>query len=119
MSAESELYAALTGLPALTALVSTRIYPDAIPEDVTLPAVVTAREGTEHVTGISGAAFGEFAQMTVSAWAPTRTLAESIGNQIAEAMRLAGNPATDRAGSYDEEMGLFAVTLKTTWFIAA
>jgi len=40
MSAESELYAALSGHAALTALVSTRIYPDAIPEDQPLPAVV-------------------------------------------------------------------------------
>lgn len=119
MSAESELYAALTGLPALTALVSTRIYPDAIPEDVTLPAVVTARQGTEPVIGIGGVKFGEFAQMIVSAWAPTRTLAESIGDQITEALRIAGNPVTNRAGSYDEETGFFAVTIDVTWFIAA
>ena len=119
MSAESELYAALTGLPALTALVSARIYPDAIPEDVTLPAVVTARQGTEPVISINGTKLGEFAQMIVSAWAPTRTLAESIGDQITEALRIAGNQVTNRAGSYDEETGFFAVTIDTTWFIAA
>ena len=119
MSAESALYAALSGLPGLTALVSTRIYPDVIPEDAAMPAVVTARTGTEPVIGIGGAKFGEFAQMTISAWAPTRTLAESVGDQIAEALRVAGNPATNRSGGYDEESGLFAATLETTWFTPA
>ena len=119
MSAESELYAALAGRPALTALVGTRIYPDAIPEDVTLPAVVTARQSTEPVIGIGSVQFGEFAQMIISAWAPTRTLDESIGDQIAEALRTAGNPVTNRAGGYDEETGFFAVTIDTTWFTAA
>ncbi len=119
MSVESELYAALAGLPALTALVGKRIYPDVIPEDADLPAVVTARQGTDPVIGIGGAKFGEFAQMIVSAWAPTRTLAESIGDQIAEALRVAGNPVTNRAGGYDEETGNFAATLDTTWFTAA
>lgn len=118
MSAESALYAALSGLPGLTALVSTRIYPDVIPEDAAMPAVVTARIGTEPVIGIGGSKFGEFAQMTVSAWAPTRTLAESVGDQIAEALRVAGNPAGNRLGGYDEESGLFASTLETAWFTA-
>ena len=69
--------------------------------------------------GIERRMFGEFAQMIVSAWAPTRTLAESIGDQITEALRIAGNQVTNRAGSYDEETGFFAVTIDTTWFIAA
>lgn len=119
MSAESALYAALSGLPGLTALVSTRIYPDIIPEDAILPAVVTARQGTEPVIGIGGAQFGEFVQMIVSGWAPTRTLAESVGDQIAEALRVAGNPATNRSGGYDEETGFFAATLETAWFTPA
>ncbi len=119
MSAESALYSALSGASGLTALVGTRIYPDVIPEDADLPAVVTARQGTEPVIGIGGAKFGEFAQMIVSAWAPTRTLAESVGDQIAEALRVAGNPATNRAGGYDEDTGFFTVTLDTSWFSAA
>ena len=40
MSAETALYAVLAAYAPLTALVSTRIYPDAIPEDKPLPAVV-------------------------------------------------------------------------------
>lgn len=119
MSAETELYTALSGLAALTALVSTRIYPDVIPEDAIMPAVVTARQSTEPVISISGVKLGEFAQMTVSGWAATRTLSESIGDQITEALRLAGNPATNRAGGYDEETGFFSVSIDTTWFIAA
>ena len=118
MSAESALYAALSGLPGLTALVSTRIYPDVIPEDAAMPAVVTARTGTEPVIGIGGAKFGEFAQMTISAWAPTRTLA-GLSATRSPRLRVAGNPAGNRLGGYDEESGLFAATLETTWFLAA
>lgn len=120
MSAETELYAALTALPALTALVGTRIYPDAIPEDVTLPAVVTARQSTEPIISISSSVqLGEFTQMVISAWAPTRTLAESIADQVAAAIRQAGNPATNRVGGYDEETAFFVTTIETRWFIAA
>ena len=86
MSAESALYAALSGLPGLTALVSTRIYPDVIPG---CSHASRRHRSHRHRAGdrIGGAKFGEFA-MTISAWAPTRTLAESVGDQIAEALRV-------------------------------
>ena len=45
MSAETALYAVLSAYAPLTALVSTRIFPDAIPEDKALPAVVYGNEG--------------------------------------------------------------------------
>jgi hypothetical protein len=47
MSAETELYAALSGAAGITALVGSRIYPDAIPEEVALPALVFSRQATE------------------------------------------------------------------------
>lgn len=39
MPIESALYSKLTGSSSVTALVSTRIYPNAIPQNVALPAV--------------------------------------------------------------------------------
>lgn len=119
MSAETELYAALSSLPALTALVGTRIYPDVIPEDIAMPAVVTARQGTEPVVSVSGTQFGEFAQMIISAWATTRTVAESVADQVDAALIASGNYATNRSGGYDDETGAFSVTIETTLFIAA
>lgn len=43
MSAESTLYAALSGWAGLTSLVSARIYPDEVPLGVALPAVAWLR----------------------------------------------------------------------------
>ena len=54
MSAESTLYAALSGWAGLTALVGSRIYPDEVPLGVALPAVAWLRESTEFNPTIHG-----------------------------------------------------------------
>lgn len=116
MSAETELYAVLSGAAGLTALVGTRIYPDAIPEDATLPAVVYARAGTEPVLSVSGQKFAETARLTVSAWAKTRTAAAAAGDQIEAALLAAWQPAINRSSVFDGEVGLYAATVETDWF---
>ena len=116
MSAETELYAVLAAAAGLTALVSTRIYPDAIPEDAALPAVVYSRIGTEPVVSVSGSYFGETAQIDITAWAATRTAAAAVGDQIKAALLASGQQYRDRKSAFDGDMRLFAAPVETYWF---
>lgn len=116
MSAESELYAALGGSAGLAALVSGRIWPDAIPEAEPLPAVVYTRASTNPITTIGGQVVAEEVRFALSAWSKTRTEAEAVADQVAAALVLAGNPYADRASGYDPETGLFAATVETDWW---
>lgn len=116
MSAETELYAVLSGAAGLTALVGNRIYPDAIPEGAALPAVVYARASTDPVLSVSGHKFAETARLTVSAWATTRTAAAAAGDQIEAALLAAWQPALNRSSVFDGEVGLYAATVETDWF---
>lgn len=116
MSAETELYAALSGLAGLTTLVSTRIYPDAIPENVALPAVVYVRANTTPYYNIGGYLLAEDVKFAITAWAESRTNAEAVADQIRIALDNSGNPITDRSSGFDAEVGLFAVTIETDWF---
>lgn len=116
MSAETELYALLSSAAGLTALVGTRIYPDAIPEDAVLPAVVYARTSTEPVLSVSGQKFAETARLSVSAWAKTRTAAAAAADQIEAALLAAWQPASNRSSVFDGEVGLYAATVDSDWF---
>lgn len=116
MSAETELYAVLSAASGLTALVDTRIYPDAIPEDSTLPAVVYGRASTDPVLSISGQKFAETARFQITAWDKTRTSSSAVAAQIEAALLASWQPAINRSSAFDGEVGLFATTLETDWF---
>lgn len=116
MSAETELYAVLSGAAGLTALVGNRIYPDAIPEDAALPAVVYARASTDPVLSVSGQKFAETARLTLTAWAKTRASAAAVGDQIEAALQSLWQPAINRSSVFDGEVGLYAATVETDWF---
>lgn len=116
MSAETELYAALSGSAGLAALVSTRIYPDGIPEGSALPAIVYARASTNPVYGIGNQRFGEFARMAITAWATTRANADAAADEIQDALADSGNLPVDRSAGFDNETGLFAVSVECEWF---
>jgi hypothetical protein len=112
MSAESDLYATLANNVALNALVDGRIYPDAIPEDADLPAVVFGRESTPPVVTIHGTKVAEFVNFKISAWAEKREQAEEVGDLMAAAMQAEGESPTDRNSGADIETGLYAATLQ-------
>lgn len=117
MSAESQIYAALSGAVAVTSLVSDRIYPDAIPEDKSLPAIVYSRTGTDPYITLAGVRFAEDVHSQVVAWAETRTAADAVGDAAEAALRLAGFTVAGRSAAFDGEIGLFATTIETTLFI--
>lgn len=118
MSSESDLYAALSGRAGLTALVGTRIDPDAIPEGHALPAVVYQRASTLPTMTIGGVIVAESVRFSVTAWAETRTGADAVADQIAAAVAAAGNPSVDRSSGYDQECGLYACSIECDWWHA-
>ena len=116
MSAETELYAVLAASAGLSALVADRIYPDAIPEDKPSPAVVYGRTATDPVVTIHGVKVAETATLSITAWAMTRTESDAIADAIATALQLAGQPFRNRSSGYDDEVGLYGVSVETDWF---
>ena len=110
MSAETDLYAVLSASTALAAIVGARIYPDAIPEDQALPAVVYQRASTAPISTIHG--------FSITAWAKTRATADGAADAIAAALVAAEHNPGDRSGGIDTETGLFATSTEVEWFHA-
>lgn len=116
MSAESDLYAALAGHAPLTALVSTRIYPDAIPEDKPLPAVVYSTEAAAPEWCLNDTAAATAYRFRIVAWGTTRTAASGVGDQIVAALLAIGVPYDNRFSGFDAEVGQFADVTEITWW---
>lgn len=116
MSAESDLYAALAGHAPLTALVSTRIYPDAIPEDKPLPAVVYSTEAAAPEWCLNDTAAATAYRFRIVAWGTTRTAAGGVGDQVVAALLVAGVPYDNRFSGFDAEVGQYADVTEITWW---
>lgn len=114
MSAESDLYAALKASAPLQAIVGVRIYADRMPEDVSYPAVVFQRAGTQPIQSISGQTFGAFVTFNVTAWAEKRETADDAASAIEAVARSAGHEINNREAGFDPEMDLFASTVTFT-----
>jgi len=119
MSAESQLYAALSGRAGLAALIADRIYPDAIPEKKPLPAIVYIRASTSPTFTIGGVLICEDVRFSVTAWAATREAANAVADQVAAALMQSGNPPVDRSSGFDGETGLYAANIDVDWFWSA
>lgn len=78
MSAEQSIYDVLRNAAAVTAVCSTRIYPDSVPQDVALPAIAYIRTATEFATTIHSTALRTRATVEVWAMAATRTGADAL-----------------------------------------
>ena len=86
MGIEADLYTHLRDHTGLSALISGRVYPLTMPQDVTLPAVVYQRvTGPREYsfTGSSGLAHPRF---QVSVWAETYASAKDVAEQIKVAL---------------------------------
>lgn len=103
MTAEERIYAALSGAAAVTAVVSDRIYPDSIPQDVTLPAIAYTRAGTEYATTIHRTVEATRAIVEVWTHATKREAAESLASLVMTALIPEDFFPTDRRAEYDHE----------------
>lgn len=112
MSAEVDLYTALSSATAVSALVSDRIYPDVVPAGANLPCVAYTRTNTEDVTTIHSAApVAETAFLEVSCMAASRSAAETVANAVQAAAWSGGFIRTDRRAEFDLENEMWATVL--------
>lgn len=115
MSAETDLYAALTAAAGVTAIVGTgaaaRIYPDVVPQEIELPAVAFLRGETEYVHTLGALAVDQRAALDVVCMAVTRAAAESLATAVEAACITAQYPPTARRADYDHENGIWATVL--------
>lgn len=109
MSAETVLYSTLTGAAAVTAIVSTRIYPDVAPQDVALPCVAFSRTGTETIGTLSAASVASKATIECWCMSNSRATAETLGDAVHTAASAAWFTPTSRRAEYDQDAQLWAV----------
>jgi len=116
MSAETTLYATLSAASAVTALVSTRIYPDVVPQEAAVPCIAFARIATEYVATIHGAVVAQRVTLDISCMASTRASAETIANAVTNAATPAAFLLSGRRADFDPESGLWAAVLTVDYW---
>ena len=86
MSLASSLYSQLSGYAGLTALVSTRIYPNRAPQDATLPYVVYFRVSGSREQAFTNAVGATGVRMQFSCFATTYIDADAVRAQVRAAL---------------------------------
>lgn len=111
MSAETALVAALDAAAPVVALVSTRIYPDARPQESTLPAIVYLRTGTRFEMTIHGGVALTRTQLGLGIYAGTRDAAEEVADAVHAALIAAGFIPLNRNGDFEDETENYIVAM--------
>lgn len=115
MSAESDLYAALSGAAPVTDIVSDRIFSDVRDQETDIPAIYFERAATETINSIhNSTAIAEFASMTVVCFEDSREEAADLADKVISAATSAGLIYTGREGQYDIESDTFVSILSFT-----
>lgn len=110
MTAETSAYDALKNAPSVTALVDTRIYPDFVPEEKTLPAIAISRADTDYINTIhSNVPLGALVTLEVWCMAKTRAEAENLASVAAAALTIFS--LRNRSPDFDAESAVFATVL--------
>lgn len=94
MSVEETLYTRLSGYAGLTALVSTRIYPNQKAQDVALPAVSYRRVSSNRYSAMGIDAEVVKARFQVDVWASTYDSASAVRDQVRGALQRWRNSGT-------------------------
>lgn len=117
-SAEATLYTILSTAAGVTALVSTRIYPDLVPEEKAAPYIGYERVSTEPLGTLEGTVLSERIGIMIACWADTRITAEQLADAVRTAMLGSGWRAESRGAEVDESTGRMAATLQYSVNIA-
>ena len=96
MSIESSLFTALTGNAALTALIGTRLYPDAMPQGAVLPCIVYQRISTPRTQGFGSSqpVIVSRPRLQFSCWALTASAALAVCAALRTALLATSYPVT-------------------------
>lgn len=83
MSAETLLYAALSGNAGVSSLVGARIYPEFVPQEQDPPFVAYTRTGTEYITTIhSGVPLAQISTIEIACMARTKASADAVADAV-------------------------------------
>ncbi len=86
MSAAAVIYARLSATTAVTALVSTRIYPDVLPDSPVYPAITYHQISGSSERGAIVDPVMLMSMMQITCWAKSRNQARAIADQVRKAM---------------------------------
>lgn len=86
MTLEQALYNYLTGVAGLTALIGTRVYPVALPQGATLPAVVYQRVSGARIRTMGDARLARRPRIQFTVWAATYASRLAVGAQLVAAL---------------------------------
>ena len=118
MSAETAIYSTLIAAPSVTAIVSQRVYPDFLSQEIVLPAIVNQRDETEYVTTIhSGLSLGERINMDTWCLAATRIGADTLADVVENALPAGEFYPIARRSEFDPETQTFAAIITTSIWI--
>ena len=90
------LYAHLTNDAAVSALVSTRVYPGVAPADAALPRITYSQIGGQHPQQAGGVAGRRRVVLQINSWAASQNAAESLAEKVR--LALAGLQGTLGSG---------------------
>lgn len=115
MSIESDLYSGLTGHAGLSALISTRLYPDVAPQNATRPYVVYQRISTRKFQAISGTVVAYLPRFQFSIYADTALSALNVAAQVQVALLAMSDssvtiyerPLENERTTYEDQSHLF------------
>lgn len=119
MSIETDFRALLAANAGVAALVGTRIALNAVPDNSGYPLIVF---GATHnrTLGIDNTLLADQATLVVMCWGKTSAEAEAVADAVIAAVptapAAAGAVVLDRAGTFDEELGLDGVALTVEWW---
>jgi hypothetical protein len=82
VSIESNLYSFLSGKAAVTALVSTRIYPLKLPQGYSLPAISYQRVSSPRLYALSGTTGRLRARIQLDCWADTYSAVKGLADAV-------------------------------------
>lgn len=114
MSAESDFRALLAANAGVTALVSTRIAQNAVPEGSAVPLIVfTASHNPSY--GLDDTLLDDEVTIEVQCWGDTALVADNVADAVDTAL---GTRAivTGRASGYDAELGMDSTVLTIQWW---
>jgi hypothetical protein len=122
MSVESDFRAALVAHAALTALVSTRVAQNAVPQGGAYPLVVFTVQHQREL-GINNNQHADACTITVQCWAETSAGAAAVADAVEAALaasataQAADATVTLRETAFDPDLGLDAEQLSIEWWV--
>ena len=118
MSAEEYVFGILSADAGVAALVGDRVFPELIPEELPVPAIVYLRASTEPITTIHGPTVGEFVTFGIQCWAKTSEDSGKVADAVEAAIKAAGEAPSNRLSSVDDATGLSGVSIDLRVFVA-